>query len=201
VFVYPGALRHHGFILIMLVFALWISRYYHDTQNYLLHKISTLKLSQLSIVLINICLALSLLYYLTIQHYEYRYIFSGAKDMANFIKRNNLDNYTIAAYPSPQASALLPFLPGKQFWYADIEDYGTFVAYNKKFVEAQNISNSEIILRINKAFSEQSQILLLLSRPLNFSELNGFILLYKVDQVFGYNLEKYYLYKSIQKES
>jgi hypothetical protein len=87
-------------------------------------------------VAINICLALSLPYCLKIQYAEYKYLFSGAKEMADFIKRNNLDNYNIVAHPPPQAAALLPYLPRKQFWYAAIEDYGTFVPYNKNILMA-----------------------------------------------------------------
>lgn len=201
VFVYPGALRHHGFILIMLVFALWISRYYRDTQNKLFSEIPSLKLSKLSTALMNISLVISLLYSLAIQYQEYKYTFSGAKEMADFIKRNNLDNYTIVAHPSPQASALLPYLPGKHFWYAGVEDYGTFVAYNKRLLAGRDISNSEVISRMKKVFSEQSTILLLVSSPLNYLESNSFRLLYKVDKVFGYNLEKYYLYESVKEKS
>jgi len=128
---------------------------------------------------------------------EYKYTFSGSKEMADFIKRTKLDNCTIVAHPSHYALALLPYLPGKQFWYADIEDYGTFVGYNKNFLNGKNISNSEVISRMGKAFSEQSKILLLLSKPLSPPESNSYRLLYKVDNVFGYNLEKYYLYTPI----
>lgn len=200
-FKYSGASRHHGFILIMFLFALWVSRYYHDSQENF-SEASNKNLLRISILMINLCLALSLVYSLKIQYQEYNYIFSGAKEMADFIKRNNLDNNTIVAYPSPQTSALLPYLPGEKFWYAGIEEYGTFVAYNKKFLDGKDISNSEVISRMKKAFPKQSKILLLLARPLNCPESNNFRLLYKVDKdVFGYNREKYYLYKSVEEES
>lgn len=200
-FVYPGALRHHGFVLIMILFALWISRYYPDSQKNLFRITANTDLLKFSVAIINICLALSLLYSFKIQYKDYKYIFSGAKEMADFIKKNDSNNYTIVAHPSPYASALLPYLPGTKFWYADIEDYGTFVHLNRKFLAGVKISNSEVISRMKKAFSEQSTILLLLSKPLSFPELNGFRLLYKVDKVFGYNREQYYLYRPIKGES
>jgi hypothetical protein len=200
VYFYPGAIRHHGLIFIIFLFALWISKYYHYSHKKLPHIAPDRNLPKISIVIINICLALSLPYSLKMHYLEYKYLFSGSKEMAEFIKRNNLDTYTIVACPSPQASALLPYLPGKHFWYAGIEDYGTFVVYNTKFRDSTNISNSDVISRMEKTFSRQSKILLLLSRPLNDLESNGFRLLYKVDGVFGYNLERYYLYKSIQEE-
>jgi hypothetical protein len=194
-FTYPGSLRHHGFILIMLLVALWISRYYSDSQNKLFEGISLRNnLLRISTALINICLALSLIYSLKVQLQEYNHIFSGAKEMADFIKRNNFDNI-IVAHPSPQASALLPYLDKQKFWYAGIEDFGTFVPYNNKILDSRGISNSEVISRMKNAFPDQSKILLLLGSPLNNPESNGFRLLYKVDKVFGYNMEKYYLYK------
>jgi hypothetical protein len=197
-FTYPGALRHHGLVLIVLLFALWIGRHYPDSQNKLFSGISIDKnLVRISMAVLNVCLALALIYSLRVQSQEYEYIFSGAKEMAEFIKRNNLDTNVIIAHPSPQASALLPYLPGKKFWYAGMEDYGTFVAYNKKLLDSKAISNLEVISRMRKTFPHESKKLLLLGRPLNLSESNGFELLYKVDNVFGYNGERYYLYKPV----
>ncbi len=210
VFVYTGAMRHHGFILIISLFALWISTGYHDSHKKLprtafkpsLSKISVFKpsFSNISLAAISICLVLSLPYSFRTQRKEYKYIFSGAKEMAHFIKGHDLNNCTIVAHPSPYASALLPYLPGEKFWYADIEDYGTIVHYNKKYVEGCRISNTEVISRMKDNFPQKSQILLLLSTPLKLPESNSFTLLYKVEEAFGYNNEKYYLYKFTQEE-
>ncbi|OGW41063.1 MAG: hypothetical protein A2Y97_13305 [Nitrospirae bacterium RBG_13_39_12] len=203
VFVYPGALRHHGFVLLILLFALWIGRYYPDLQKHHSNDISTMRISELSVpsmILINICLSLSLLHAFRIQYQEYKYTFSGAKEMAHFIIKNKLDNYAIVAHSSPYASALLPYLPERKFWYADIKNYGTFVYLNRNFLKDMNISNSEVISRMKAAFPNQSTILLLLSKSLSPPDSNGFKLLYKVDNVFGYNREKYYLYKPVQEE-
>jgi hypothetical protein len=198
-FKYTGAIRHYGLILIMFLFALWISRYYSDSQIRLLEVSSNINLSKLSIATINFCLALSLLYASDIQYMDYKYTFSGAKKMASFIKRNHLDEYIIVAHHSAITHALLPYLPDKKFWYADIENYGTFITYNKKYLAGRTISNSEVIRRAGRAFADKSNILLLLTTPLDFPELDGFRLLYKVDKVFGYAHEKFYLYKSINK--
>jgi len=65
---YPGALRHHGLILIMLLFSLWISRYYSNSQKILLNMPSNITLSKFPLMIINACLLLSLLYSLKIQY-------------------------------------------------------------------------------------------------------------------------------------
>jgi len=196
-FQYHGARRHHGLILILLLFALWISRYYRDSQNKLSNKMKHIKLARLSIGLINVCLALSLLYASGIQYLEYKYPFSGAKEMADFIMKNHLDQYTIIATRS-QAAALLPYFTEKKFWYAGIGAYGTFVTYNKKYLAGKEISNEQVFSKIEKAFPDKSHLLLLLTKPLDFSESHGFKLLYKVDKdIFGYGPEKFYLYEAI----
>jgi hypothetical protein len=53
---------------------------------------------------------------------------------------------------------------------------------------------------MEKTLPDKSQILPLLAyqSPLDYPESHGFRLLYKVDKdIFGYRLEKFYLYKSI----
>jgi hypothetical protein len=197
---YTGAVRHYGLILIIFLFAIWISKYYSDSQIRLLEVSSNINLSKLSIAIINSCLALSLLYALEIQYLDYKYTFSGAKGMADFIKRNHLTDHIIVSHSMPGViTSLLPYLPGKKFWYADIENFGTLGTYNKKYLAGETISNLEVIHRAEKTFPDKSNILLLLTTPLDFPELDGFRLLYKVDKVFGYGSEKFYLYKSINK--
>ena len=195
---YPGAPRHHGLILIIFLFSLWISGHYRDSQKNHLNITSIVNFSNIPIMLISACLALSLLYSLKIQYIEYKYVFSGAKEMACFIKKNHLANHTIVAHKSIGANALLPYLPEQKFWYAGIENYGTFLTYNKKYLAGRDISNEQVVLRVKRKFLDKSQILLLLTEPLDFPELRGFTLLYKVDKnIFGYGREKFYLYTSV----
>lgn len=196
-FKYVGFVRHHGLILILVIFSLWISKHYSNSQNKLLNKISNINLSRISIIVINAFLAFSLLCALRFQYMEYKCTFSGAEQMANFIKRNQLDDYIIVAHRSLRTCALLPYLPGKKFWYAGIKDYGTFITWDIKYLTGNGITNSQVIQRTKEAFPDKSKILLLLSRPLDFPESYGFKLLYKVDEVFGYGPERFYLYKSI----
>ena len=196
-FKYVGFVRHHGFILILLIFSLWISRYYSNSEKEFLNRSFKINLSGISVVVINAFLALSLLCSLRFQYMDYRYKFSGAEEMADFIKKNQLDAQIIIAHRSRKTCALLPYLPEKKFWYAGIEDYGTFITWNVKYLAGTRVSSSQVIRRAGRAFPDKSKILLLLTSPLDFPESDGFRLLYKVDEVFGYSKEKFYLYKSI----
>ena len=201
IFKHVGAVRHHGLILIMLIFTMWISRHYNNLLKKPFEITSKMTFSNPSMIIINACLALSLLYALYIQYAEYRYPFSGAKAMAAFIKRKQLDNYTVIAHQSFGAIALLPYLPKKSFWYAGIKEYGTFITYNTKYLAGKAISNEQVISRIEQTFSNKSQLLLLLTSPLDYPESHGFRLLHKVDKdIFGYGPEKFYLYKPFDQE-
>jgi hypothetical protein len=200
-FKYPGEVRHHGLILIMVIFAMWIGRYYSNSQNLFLNVTSRINFSKISIVLINACLAVSLLYCLRIQYLEYKYLFSGSKEMADFIKNKQLNRFTVVAHRSCPSASLLPYFNNKTFWYADIEDYGTFITFNQKYFTEMNISNKEVISRMHKSFPDRSKLLLLLLNPLDFPESYGFRLLYSVDKnIFGYGRETFYLYKPITYE-
>ena len=199
VFKKPGSINHHGLILIILLFGLWIGNNYSESHKIYLKIISqyNIDLRKISMVLINISLALSLLYAVKVQYLEYRYAFSGAKEMADIIKRNNLTHYTIVAHKSTHTPALLPYLPGEKFWYATFKDYGTFIKYNRKYGEGEKISNVQVISMLGKKFPDKSKILLLLTKPIISPQSYGYTLLFKVDGVFGYRHENFYLYKSI----
>jgi hypothetical protein len=132
---------------------------------------------------------------------EYKYLFSGSREMANFIKKNHLENYIIVAHQSVAASAILPYLPGKMFWYAGIEEYGTFITFNKNYLAGKLVSNEQAITRMEKAFPDRAHILLLLNNPLHSPELYNLRLLHKTEEkVFGYGSEIFYLYEPANQE-
>jgi hypothetical protein len=131
---------------------------------------------------------------------EYSSCFSGAKATAKFIAEHKLDSHIIVAHQSPHASALLPYLPGKKFWYANIKDYGTYVAWDKNYSNNARIDNAEVIARMRAEFPDHSNLLLLLNRPLYSPAADDFISLYNTAcTVFGYGKEQYYLYKPINR--
>lgn len=201
-YVRAGGLRHHGLILIILFFCLWLSTYYparNSTKlnspflNYLFNT-NTFKRA---LVVINICLFLSLGYGLRVQYAEYRQPYSGSKAMAEFITAGDFTDYIIVAHEAQHASALLPYLPNRKFWYPTYADYGTFLIWNEVYTEDLGMSNEEAIGRFNNHFTDAPH-LLLLNNPLEPSQTSGYFLIYQTGQdIFGLGKEKYYLYQSI----
>jgi len=128
-FRYPGSIRHHGLILIFFLFAWWIDLISDKRKSF---KAENIKYKT-AVYLLCVCLALSTIYagyfYLTSTNKS----FSGAKEMAQYIKNNHLENEEIAIYPSYSGSALLPYLPNKEFYQMETMKKGTFLTWNNAF--------------------------------------------------------------------
>jgi len=197
---HSGTYRQHGFFLIFLVFALWISNYHKekhvsDKVGYFVPFGRFVRYGFV-LFLMNIFLATGIVP-AAINHYkEYHFIFSGAKEMAGFIEFNNLGDNTIVGHQSPHVSALAPYLPGTKFWYADIENYGTFVSWNFEWSNNHNISFEDIKNRMNEHDFSGDSTLILLTRPIPDSEISDYRLLHEVQtDIFGYGNEIYFLYR------
>jgi len=167
--------RHYGFVLVILIFLLWLSSYYKNPGRP--------QLSVAAFTLINFCLLISVVFCLKRHYIEYHCLYSGGKDMANFITENGLEDHTISAHMVAPTSSLLPYLPGKKFWYAAIGDYGTYNIGDKKHVDNRFIEPSEVTERTRKRFAGKTDVLLLLSdRSLRGSDLEDFELLHQTPE-------------------
>jgi len=128
-FRYPGSIRHHGLILIFFLFAWWIDLTVDEKKSAQAENIKY----KITVYFLSICLVLSTIYagyfYLT----SIGKNFSGAKEMAQYIKKNYLEREEIATYPSYSGSALLPYLPDKKFYQMETLKRGTFLTWNNTF--------------------------------------------------------------------
>ena len=145
---------------------------------------------------------MSVIYAFMIEYKDIQLPFSDSKNAARFIIRHHLDDRDIVAFRSENTSALLPYLPHIKFWYPEIEDYGTFVTWDKKHFNGKDISNLELLAQIKERFPPgDSDVILILSyyMPLDRPSLKRYWLLYETKKkVFWYGGEKYYIYKRKQ---
>lgn len=208
---FPGHLRHFGLALMALLTALWIGaseperswipwpRLSGGIKNF-----STTLCYRYSIIILNVAFLISLKYTFMAHSLDFHHDFSGSKKMARYLQTLRthvpLDRFVIVANPSDSASAVLPYLPGRKFWYADIQDFGTYLKWNKKRAENLALTDEEVVGRAAKAFGGLSNVLFLTGRPLGITESHGykFQLLSAVDyKIYGYGYEKFYLYKPL----
>ncbi|MCF7919601.1 MAG: hypothetical protein K9N06_06785 [Candidatus Cloacimonetes bacterium] len=197
-FIYMGDTRHHGFLLMILIFFFWVITLYPKSEWYkkFLPPYFTSEAFKNGVFLIiGLCLLTSVVRTLVIIPKEIRYSFSGSREIAHYIKDNDLENLTWIGFQSEKCEAILPYFPEKKFWYAGLQDYGSYIIWDTEFKENHNISEEEIITRINKHFPGQKDILLVMSKPLATPSIDGFRQLYQNKrEVFWIQDETYYLY-------
>lgn len=188
---YEGQLWHHGLIIIFLIFSLWLKKYYRNDK---IKKGTLYSIGKIGYSLFVISLLFSIISSVKAYKNEYLFNFSGGKEAASYIKKNISSDKVIIAYRSYASSSLLPYLPNYKFWYADKEKFGSFITWDKKFIQnAYCLSNQDVIGRANKKFGEKTDKIFLLTKPLSDS---NFELLYQTSRdVFSKFDEVFYIYR------
>jgi hypothetical protein len=186
---HSGGLRHHGLILVMTVYALWIAwdRLAGDDRC---------RWRRALLGTLGVLLAAGLPFSARTHVADARGIYSGARGMAAYLNGSGLAGRTLVAYPSAPTSAVLPYLPGKHFWYADIQAPGTFVTWNRRYADNHAIGVAEAARRAVGAPGWGPGALLLLNEPLPTPEAFGLALRHQVaDGVYTGFGEQMYLYE------
>lgn len=202
-FKHNGSMRHHGLIFMLLIMAKWIDL--EDKGQMMSVKNMFLRFSQrYAPLLINIILFISATFMALTFYREISFNFSGSKDVAEFLKKKQLIHHVIVAHPSPQATAILPYFPGKKLWFANIKEFATYGTYNKIGYDwARVLPNDELVQRVRQESRIPKDHLLLLTKPLSEKLTQNYVLLFATDdqkftEGFGYGTdERFYLYRSV----
>lgn len=183
VFRYAGSLRHHGLLLIVALYALWIAG-------------QTRQLTQL---VVSACLVVSVAHATMHWHLDYQQSFSAAHEMAAYIRDAGLTSHAIAAHKAPYAEALLPYLPGVRFWYLGIGDFGTYMRWDRAYrIGGQDLPHEEAVARFDEVPAPREWTLLLLNAPLSAAYSDRFRLVYATrEAVFVHLDEAYFLYAPV----
>jgi hypothetical protein len=179
-----GGVRHLGFVLLILLFVLWIA----EAQPRLARLVcwSFLTVSLLSSVFA------SILFW----RLDTRFAFSGAQEVAMWIRQHGMAGRTIAGHSETTASALAPYFD-HPFWYPGIEAFGTFSKWDGPFARGLNVSYPEAMRRVEARFPDRSRVLLLLNVEMPSPEKRGWRLLVQNRRPQFANLdEMYWLYEA-----
>jgi hypothetical protein len=181
VFVWFGGYRHAGFLLVAVIVAMWISN-------------QQLRVAQ---TFLSVLLALSCLISMRYWVDEIALPFSGAREMALYIRANGIDRDPIAAHNLTQCEALLPYLDHTRFWYAGLHDWGTYLTWDRNFERALDVPYPIAVL-LAKTYFRGQRWHLLLNVEMPDPARNGFRLVYRNrEQVFEKRDERYWLYAPI----
>ena len=182
-FVWLGGLRHAGFLLVITLVAIWIGARDADARY-----------GPAVALLLNGALLISLFIAARYWIDDTRAAFSGAKEMATFIRDHHLDTTEIAAHNLTQCEALLPYLPRTRFWYAGLGEYGTYLKWDAAQERALNVPYPVAEERARRHFAGR-EWLLLFNVEIPNAEAHGFRLVYTNQRpIFEKTDERYWLY-------
>ena len=185
VLVWIAGYRHAGLLLISAVAAMWLASA-DDPPTGAWAKAARVALG-ISLIY---CSAVAVRYW----YWDTTGIFSGGKDMAEFLRRNNLDRYEIAAHPPPPAESLLPYLPGKRFYYAGMHQYGSYMTWDRDYNFASTTPYSIAVAAAQQELAGK-QWLLLVNERMGNPERAGFRLVHtNIRPPFEKKDERYWLY-------
>lgn len=210
VFKHGGYHRHHALIFVFITFILWIEKNYKE--NYMILKFLHIRdsiiskmdfLRKIVLGIFMFCLLYSVIYNIKTYYNEYKYNFSGAKDMGEFIRNNNFDNYEILTSSVYRGIAVLPYINQESIYYFQTKKYSSFGNWIELPPNIIYISNDSLLKQIERKLLINKNILVLVSDSLNPDLLVDFEIIHKTTNkdfwIDGESVrENYWLYKSVK---
>lgn len=184
-FKWIGGLRHSGFILLVAIYALWTAETDDPDAS---RRERSIAYGALTITLFG-----SILTNAAVSRMDTLYAFSGAEEMATFIRAANLDRVPIAAHSETTTSALCPWIR-EPLWYAGSQRTGTFNLWDQRFERGLEVTYPAAVAAAQQHFAGRDY-LLLLNVEMPDPPAHGFRLVYANRRpVFEKTDERYWLY-------
>lgn len=192
--VHGGTLRHHGLTLIFLMF-LYIISLHERNRLFIIERVGTAVFH----ISLSCLLILSLPFTLYIYREEFLFSFSGAKDMAYYIKSHGLEKMEIVAYDGGSTEAVVSYLAGKKFWYPQFDGAGHFNVAGEEYLGTQmNLSLYDAITKMKKHLSTNPSAIILFSAPIPYEEIVNFTYLHESGAKYFWSneTENFWLYRN-----
>jgi len=182
-----GGIRHAGLLLVLLLVILWMAESDATEER---SPARTLCFAALTAALL-----LGDFATFAVDRVDLRGAYSGAKEMADFLRVRGLTENPIAAHSETTTSAVAPYLD-HPLWYAGIEEYGTFTMWDKKFDAGTDVPYPVAVQRARRRFAADRRALLLLNVEVPAPAQEGLELVYRTQRpVFAHPDEQFWLYR------
>jgi hypothetical protein len=211
VFKYGGFVRHFGFLLVVLLLALWIGedepprRFWPARLRFMpgAERLGTIR--RVAHGLLGVSLLLSVYYASVAWRAERALHFSEAQAMARYLESQGLATRRIAANPPGWETAILAYFPKLAFYYPALDETRTFMKWDRAYRDAALTPHAEAIARLTARFSdwadpERGFLLVLGNGELAEPERYGLRLRYATPgKLFAYGDERFFLYEPLPK--
>ncbi len=172
---YIGQHRHHGLIMVEILFAYGLAGYYANDSFSLKGPFNPKAYRYGTIVLAVVLFWQS---YVGVQSvkYEMDMPFSDSKSAAEFLKDNNLEHKILIGHTSWAASAVLQHLPAdcKMYW-ADTKRWGYFIKFDSLYLANQYAFNGDYaaVVAEEKFHDSLQNVVLVMSMPIENPQLQA----------------------------
>jgi hypothetical protein len=178
---YRGELRHWGFLLLAMLYALWIASdraiASPDDEKARDGAPAESKLAGAGrgIAFVGLSAALAWSTYVATDFWrrDFARPFSASRAVARYLIERGLVAAPIAAFPSANCESVLPYLPGVRFYDPGTREYGTHMRWDRDGVAGWNLTEPDVLARVKEAFPS-GQVTLLTNQPMRLAEREGF---------------------------
>ena len=164
---YFGSIRHHGFLFMLFVAAVWLSHSSYEA------KLSPFKTASWGFArAFSVVFALVLIIHVVggvaAAKLEYAHPFSEGKAVARFIVDAKLDDMLIAgAAPDDLTLEVLGYLEKDQFYYPRSDRFGSFGVWDMDWRRGRSLAIDTVLGKVQRLSDERSEDILVVSaRPL-----------------------------------
>lgn len=194
-----GDLRHYGFILIFLMFALWVQK---DERDWDVSLTSFSHSSRtVALWLLGFSFLMGIRFSVYAYELDYHLPFSGSKKIAENIQSLMKQNPALAnsfiVEKDMNTASVMAYLPGVRFWNPCLRGLLKVNYAYKELSDCNQLTEVRMIHRTYEQFGRLDGLLFLVSKPMQMTVAGNyrFNLVAKADEyIFGYNYENYYLY-------
>ncbi len=169
---YFGSVRHHGFLFMLFIAAVWISHNSYEARRLARPlKATSWGLTRAFNIVFVVVLLIHVVGGVTAAKLELNYPFSNGKAVARFIKEEvKLDVMLIAgAAPDDLTLEVLGYLEKDEFFYPRSDRFGSFGVWDMAWRDGRSLHIGEVLRRIQRLADEKGEDILIVSaRP--FSE-------------------------------
>ena len=194
---FPGrGPRHFGHFYLILIAALWLSRYY-QSQNWWLDRVALFRIKRLKKIQL-----FTLMFILYIQFFggllgfanDILVPFSASSATARFIKENKLQNEFIVASRNVNMAAISGYL-GRELYYPETGKLGSFSLVLKD--KSEGLSKEQVLPKVQELLARNSKlkrVLLILHKELETFDSQLQIVPIRKFERSVHESERYYLY-------